>query len=64
MPLKIAFIGYNEKQTNIYFRELAVVNADQVKHFDQRAKRILLVDGTEITQVSPDPIFLHGRCFD
>lgn len=64
MSLKIAFIGYNEKQTNLYFREFAKVNADQVARFDQRAGRILLKDGTEITRVSSNPVFLKGRRFD
>lgn len=63
-PLVIAFIGYNEKQTNTYFREFAEVNADRVARFDQRAGRILLKDGTEITRVSSDPVFLKGRRFD
>ena len=64
MALHIAFIGYDERQTRIYFEELAVVNADQVARFDRRQGRILLRDNTEITLVSSDPRFLCGRRFD
>lgn len=64
MALNIAFIGYDERQTRIYFEELAVVNADQVARFDRRQGRILLRDGTQITLVSPAPGFLPGHRFD
>lgn len=62
--MKIAFIGYNERQTNARFIELAACNADQVKLTDWRRGRIVLFDGTEIIRVSSDPVFLHGRYFD
>ncbi len=64
MALNIAFIGYDERQTRIYFEELAVVNADQVARFDRRRGQILLRDGTQITLVSSAPDFLPGRRFD
>ena len=64
MALRIAFIGYDERQTRVYFEDLAVINADQVARFDRRQGRILLRDNTEITLVSSDPCFLQGRWFD
>lgn len=64
IKLNIAFIGYDERLTRIYFEDLAVVNADQVLRFDRRKGQILLRDGTQITLVSPDPCFLQSRQFD
>ena len=64
MALNIAFIGYDERQTRIYFEELAVVNVDQVAHFSRTRGQILLRDGTQITLVSSAPDFLPGRRFD
>jgi hypothetical protein len=64
MAYKIAFIGYNEEQTNRYLEDLAVVNADQVHRFDRRQGCVTLKDGTTITAVKPVPEFLIGRRFD
>lgn len=64
MALDIAFIGWNEAQTRIYFEDLAVVNADQVRRYDKREGIILLRDGTRITRVVPVPSFTVGRRFD
>lgn len=64
MALEIAFIGYNEAQTNTYFVDFAAVNADQVRRFDRRGGVIILKDGTRITKVTPAPGFLKGRRFD
>lgn len=63
--LKIAFIGFNAKQTHSALLQLAVDNADQVKRFERRQGRIVLKDGTEILAVpAADPAWLHGRRFD
>jgi hypothetical protein len=63
--LKIAFIGFNAKQTHGALLQLAVDNADQVKRYDRRQGSIVLRDGTEIMAVPPgDPVALHGRRFD
>ena len=58
MSLKIAFIGYDEKQTRTYFRELAELNRDQIKLCDLRQGRIVLLDGSEIYRVTPG-----SRCY-
>lgn len=53
MSLRIAFIGYDEKQTRTYFREMAELNWKQISMRNLRLGYIVLLDGTEIIRVSP-----------
>ena len=59
MSLRIAFIGYDEKQTRTYFREMAELNREQVAFRDLSQGRIVLSDGTEIYRVSPATQFFN-----
>ena len=58
MSLKIAFIGYDEKQTRTYFREFAELNREQIRLCDLRQGCIVLLDGSEIYRVTPG-----SRCY-
>ena len=64
MAYKLAFIGYDNRQTGIYFEDFAIINRDKVARFDKIHGRILLRDGTEILRFSSAPDFLWGRQFD
>lgn len=54
MSLRIAFIGYNENLTRVYFREMAELNREQIGICDLSQGRIILKDGAEIIRISPD----------
>lgn len=64
MPLKIAFIGYNDRLTADYFRQFALDNHEAVLHFDGRRGRITLYDGTTIQAISRPMAFLDGVRYD
>lgn len=59
MSLRIAFIGYDEKQTRTYFREFAELNREQIKLCDLRQGRIVLLDGSEIYRATADSRFFY-----
>jgi hypothetical protein len=64
-PLKIAFIGYDAKQTSRYFEQFAVDNVEQVRRFDRQRGYITLKDGTEIKSMAYiDTRAMDGRRFD
>lgn len=61
--IKIAFMGYNQVQTYMYFREFAEVNAEAIDRVDFKKGLILLKDGTVIMRVYPGQ-HLDGYRFD
>lgn len=63
MPLRIAFISWSARIADIYLKQLAVDNADQVKRYERQRGRILLRDGTEIVSVH-HLMRLEGHRFD
>ncbi len=65
MALKIAFLGYNEKQTRQFFKQFAEDNRDQVRGVNFAQGYMLLKDGTEILRVpAQNPAWINGRRFD
>jgi hypothetical protein len=65
MPLQIAFIGANANLTALYFKQMALDNAQQVKTFNSTTRRMTLYDGTEITCIYPgDRAAMLARRFD
>ena len=64
MSYKIAFIGYNETQTRLYFDDFVKQNIEQVQVLDLKNGILTLKDGTIITTVKPVPEFYRGRKFD
>lgn len=64
MPLRLAFIAYNEAQTRWYFKEFRWVNRDQVEVYSELLGKILLKDGTIIQRVPASLHTLDGLHFD
>lgn len=64
MALKIAFLGYNERQTQQCFKQFAEDNSDQVQGANWAQGYVVLKDGTEILRVHADPAWVKGRRFD
>lgn len=64
MALRLAFLGFNDEQTHLYFDELAALNAEQVLYYDGRFGRILLRDGTEIMRISKARACSDGLRYD
>lgn len=64
MPLKIAFLGYNTRLTDLYFRQLAEDNREQVKYFDGRRGVMVLHDGTQIKALRGPVKYLDGVRYD
>lgn len=64
MPLKLAFIGYNEEQTRRYFDEFRWMNRDQVEAYTRVFGKILLNDGTIIQRAPATKEKLDGLRFD
>lgn len=63
-PLKIAFIGYDHRQTRICLRQFAEDNAEQVLRFDDQVGRLFLLDGTVVEAIPSAQERLLGRCYD
>lgn len=61
MSLRIAFVGYNDELTRIFFREMAEINKEQIGICNLRQGRIVLTDGTEILRVSPAVRYVSVR---
>lgn len=48
MALKLAFLGYDARDTSTYLRQFVEDNADQVAGFNRTFHRVFLKDQTEI----------------
>lgn len=64
MPLRLAFIAYNEAQTRRYFKEFRWVNRDQIWSYDPASGIIVMLDGTTIRRVPSSLHKLDGLRFD
>lgn len=60
-PLRIAFMGYSALQTNIFFKQFAHDNREQIKHCSSRDGIIIMKDGTLIEKVNHPS---DGKRFD
>lgn len=63
-PLEIAFMGRNLNITNLFLRQFAEDNEEQVAH--KQRGRLVLKDGTRIEAVSPHMVqmLFDGRRYD
>ena len=65
MPLKIAFLGYDERQTRAWFMQFAVDNREQVQGANWAQGYMRMKDGTEILRVpAANPAWIKSRRFD
>lgn len=65
MALKIAFLGYNERQTQQCFKQFAEDNREQVQGANWAQGYMVLKDGTEILRVpAANPAWVKARRFD
>lgn len=62
MPLKIAFIGYNNRLTMVFFDQFVRDNREQVEFYDLLRGRAVLKDGTTIEAIW-EPC-LDGKRYD
>ena len=63
MPLKIVFLGWSLRLTDQYMEQMAEDNAEQVAWYNRRYGRLVLTDGTEITNAY-HMNRIQGRRFD
>ena len=63
-PLRIAFVGYNERVGAEQFRQFAFDNAEQIRTAKFVTGKIELLDGTIIKRVTPYNVVLDGMRFD
>lgn len=63
-PLRIAFVGYNERVGAEQFRQFALDNAEQIRTAKLVTGKIELLDGTIIKRVTPYNAVLNGMHFD
>lgn len=63
LPLQLAFIGFDRKQTMEHFKEFAAVNHDEIVSYSRENKKIILRDGTVIHAITGFGDIL-GKRFD
>lgn len=64
MPLVIAFVGYNERLTRLFFEEFAWDNREQIASADFIRGRVRLFDGTQIIRIDASRIGRDGHRYD
>ena len=64
MPLKIAFIGYNNRLTQQALQQFAIDNHEQVYKYDKQSGLVLLWDGTVIEAITSSKSCLDGKRYD
>lgn len=63
-PVKIAFIGYNNRLTANMLRQFVLDNEKQVIHFDPARGQVRLRDGTTIQAVTSPIFYRDGVRYD
>ena len=59
----LGFIGFNEKQTHLYFDQMAYANREQTEKFYRRDGLLVLTDGTKIYRIG-SPESIRARRYD